>query len=117
MADRRQLGHAHWKFLTWCADTDVSELRQLAVTVDRWWTETAAFIDTGHHIAKNEGISRVIKLVARAVFGSATPRAGGYGHVASPPAEPANTSAPLNFEDTDRPGSGPPGRRAPRRPA
>ncbi|WP_409473961.1 ISAs1 family transposase [Streptomyces sp. HC307] len=30
---------------------------------------------------------------------SATPRTNGYGHAQSPPAEPADTSAPLNFED------------------
>lgn len=117
MADRHQLSHAHWKFLTWCADTDVSELRQLAVTVDRWWTETAAFIDTGHHIAKNEGINRVIKLVARAAFGFRNAENQRIQTRCVATREPANTSAPLNFEDTDRPGSGPPGRRAPRRPA
>ncbi|MFJ7529372.1 transposase [Streptomyces griseus] len=45
------------------------EVRTLAATVDRWWPEIAAFINTGHSNAKNEGINRVIKLVARAVFG------------------------------------------------
>jgi transposase len=68
-ADRNQVGHARWKFLTWCADTDIPEVRTLATTVDRWWTEIAAFIDTGHSNAKSEGINRVIKLVARNAFG------------------------------------------------
>jgi transposase len=68
-ADRHQVGHACWKFLTWRADSDIPEVRQLAVTVDRWWAEIAAFIDTGHSNAKSEGISRVIKLVARNAFG------------------------------------------------
>ncbi|WP_409467917.1 ISL3 family transposase [Streptomyces sp. HC307] len=68
-ADRHQVGHARWKFLTWCADSDIPEVRQLAVTVDRWWAEIAAFIDTGHSNAKSEGINRVIKLVARNAFG------------------------------------------------
>ena len=44
-------------------------MRTLATTVDRWWNETTAFIDTGHTNAKSEGINRVIKLVARAAFG------------------------------------------------
>ncbi|WP_240124551.1 transposase [Streptomyces sp. MUM 136J] len=57
------------KFLTWCADSDIPEVRQLAVTVDRWWPEIEAFIDTGHSNAKSEGINRVIKLVARNAFG------------------------------------------------
>jgi transposase len=68
-ADRHQVGYARWKFLTWCADSDILEVRTLAATVDRWWTEIAAFIDTGHSNAKSEGINRVIKLVARNAFG------------------------------------------------
>ncbi|AVH60891.1 MULTISPECIES: transposase [Streptomyces] len=64
-ADRHQVGHVRWKFLTWCADSDILEVRTLAATVDRWWTEIAAFIDTGRSNAKSEGINRVIKLVAR----------------------------------------------------
>ena len=68
-ADRQQVGHARWKFLTWCADTDIPEVRTLAATVDRWWPEIVAFIDTGHSNAKSEGINRVIKLVARNAFG------------------------------------------------
>ncbi|MGW3956041.1 hypothetical protein ACWEKM_35215 [Streptomyces sp. NPDC004752] len=27
-ADRHQAGHARWKFLTWCADSDIPEVRQ-----------------------------------------------------------------------------------------
>lgn len=68
-ADREEVGHARWKFLTWCADSDIPEVRTLATTVDRWWPEIAAFIDTGHSNAKSEGINRVIKLVARNAFG------------------------------------------------
>ncbi|MFG3408493.1 ISL3 family transposase [Streptomyces sp. NPDC048142] len=68
-AGRHQVGHARWKFLTWCADSDIPEVVRLAVTVDRWWAETAAFLDTGHSNAKSEGINRVIKLVARNAFG------------------------------------------------
>ncbi|WP_166682975.1 transposase [Streptomyces aquilus] len=68
-ADRHQVGHARWKFLTWCANSDIHDVRQLAVTVDRWWPEIEAFIDTGHSNARSEGINRVIKLVARNAFG------------------------------------------------
>ncbi|MGJ5798190.1 ISL3 family transposase [Streptomyces europaeiscabiei] len=68
-ADRHQVGHARWKFLTWCADSDIPEVVRLAVTVDRWWAEITAFLDTGHSNAKSEGINRVIKLVARNAFG------------------------------------------------
>ncbi|WP_206352693.1 ISL3 family transposase [Streptomyces sp. Z423-1] len=68
-ADHHRIGHLRWKFLTWCADSEIPEVRQLATTVDRWWTEIAAFITTGHSNAKSEGINRVIKLVARAAHG------------------------------------------------
>ncbi|MDX3522709.1 ISL3 family transposase [Streptomyces scabiei] len=68
-ASRNQVGHARWKFLTWCADADIPEVRTLAATVDHWWPEIEAFIGTGHSNAKSEGINRVIKLVARHAFG------------------------------------------------
>jgi transposase len=68
-ANRHRIGHARWKFFTWCADSDLPEVRQLAVTVDRWWPEIEAFLHTGHSNAKSEGINRVIKLVARNAFG------------------------------------------------
>lgn len=72
-ADHHQVGQARWKFLTWCADSDIPEVRQLATTVDRWWPEIAALFDTGHSNAKSEGINRVIKLVARNAFGCRNP--------------------------------------------
>ncbi|MFI1291342.1 transposase [Streptomyces sp. NPDC020792] len=72
-ADGHQVGHARWKFFTWCADSDIPEVRQLATTVDRWWPEIAAFIHTGHSNAKSEGINRVIKLIARNAFGFRNP--------------------------------------------
>ncbi|MGV9349278.1 transposase [Streptomyces spiralis] len=40
-------------------------MRQLAVTVDCWWPEIEACVDTGHSNAKSEGIDPVIKLIAR----------------------------------------------------
>jgi transposase len=71
--DRHRVGHPRWKFLTWCADSDIPEVRQLAATVDRWWPEIAAFIATGHSNAKSEGINRMIKLTARAAHGFRNP--------------------------------------------
>jgi transposase len=38
-ADRHRIGQARYKFLTWCADADIPEVRTLATTVDRWWNE------------------------------------------------------------------------------
>jgi len=71
--NRHRIGHLRWKFLTWCADSDIPEVRQLATTVDRWWREIEAFIHTGHSNAKSEGINRVIKLVTRAAHGFRNP--------------------------------------------
>ncbi|MFE4824696.1 ISL3 family transposase [Streptomyces sp. NPDC056704] len=72
-AGRHRVGRARWKFLTWCADSDIPEVRRLATTGDRWWPEVAAFIRTGHSNAKSEGINRVIKLIARNAFGFRNP--------------------------------------------
>ncbi|MDJ0345669.1 transposase [Streptomyces sp. H10-C2] len=72
-ADRDRAGHLRWKFLTWCADSDILEVRQLAAAVDRWWPEIEAFIATGHSNAESEGINRVIKLVVRAAHGFRNP--------------------------------------------
>ncbi|WP_242000076.1 transposase [Streptomyces klenkii] len=67
--DRHRTSHLRWKFLTWCADCDIPEVRTLARTIDRWWPEIHAFIDTSHNNAKSEGINRMIKLTARAAHG------------------------------------------------
>ncbi|WP_413808556.1 transposase [Streptomyces sp. OE57] len=72
-ADRHRIGQLRFKFLTWCADSDIPEVRQLAVTVDRWWPEIEAFIATGHSNAKSEGINRMIELTARAAHGFRNP--------------------------------------------
>ncbi|MDH6522762.1 hypothetical protein M2163_000731 [Streptomyces sp. SAI-135] len=41
-AGRHTAGNARWRFLTWCADALIREVRQLAVTVDHWWSEIEA---------------------------------------------------------------------------
>ncbi|MEV0776244.1 transposase [Streptomyces sp. NPDC050428] len=106
-ADRHRTGQARYKFLTWSADADIPEVRTLAATVDRWWNEIAAFIDTGHSNAKSEGINRVIKLVARAAFGFRNATNQRIRTRCVTTREPVDTSAPLNFAD-------PRWRRAPR---
>ncbi|MFE2672902.1 transposase [Streptomyces hygroscopicus] len=50
-AGRSHIGHLRWKFLTWCADSGIPEVRQLATTIDRWWAEIEAFIQTGYSTA------------------------------------------------------------------
>ncbi|MHA6757703.1 transposase [Streptacidiphilus sp. PAMC 29251] len=73
-ADRERIGHLRRRFLTWCADSEIPEVRQLAITVDRWWRKIEAFIRTGHSNAKSKGINRMIKLTARATRGFRNPQ-------------------------------------------
>ena len=56
-------------FYAWCADTTIDELHTLAGTVETWWPEIEAFIDTGITNAKTEGINRLIKQVKRSGCG------------------------------------------------
>ncbi|GAB2954114.1 ISL3-like element ISMsm4 family transposase [Streptomyces pseudoechinosporeus] len=68
-ADRHRISQAKYKFLAWCADADLPEVRQLARVIDRWWPEIEAFLHTRISNAKSEGINRVIKFVGRAAYG------------------------------------------------
>jgi transposase len=56
-------------FYDWCATTTIDELHTLAGTVETWWPEIEAFIDTGITNAKTEGLNRLIKQVKRAGCG------------------------------------------------
>jgi transposase len=56
-------------FYDWCASTTIDELHTLAGTVETWWPEIAAFIDTGITNAKTEGLNRLVKQVKRAGCG------------------------------------------------
>jgi hypothetical protein len=71
--DHHHTGHLRWKALTWCADSDIPEVRTLARTIDRWRPEIAAFIATGYSNAKSEGINHMIKLAPRAAHGFRNP--------------------------------------------
>src|SRR6185437_220694 len=43
---------------SWCASTSIDELHTLATTVETWWPEIEAFLDTGITNAKTEGLNR-----------------------------------------------------------
>ncbi|MFD5255112.1 transposase [Streptomyces bobili] len=66
------------------------EFRRLATTVDHWWPEIAALIDTGDSNAKSEGINRVITLIARDAFGFRNPPTNAHAapHPPSPRTRP-----------------------------
>jgi transposase len=56
-------------FYAWCATTDIAEPHTLATTVETWWPQIEAFIDTGITNAKTEGLNRLVKQVKRSGCG------------------------------------------------
>ena len=56
-------------FHDWCASTAIGELHTLATTVETWWPEIEAFIDTGITNARTEGLNRLVKQVKRSGCG------------------------------------------------
>jgi transposase len=61
--------HRLHRFLTWCIDSQVPELLTLAATIDTWWPEINAFVQTGITNARTEGYNRLVKTVKRAGCG------------------------------------------------
>lgn len=57
--------HRLHRFLCWCIDSQIPELLTLASTVDTWWPEINAFIQTGITNARTEGYNRLVKQVKR----------------------------------------------------
>ena len=61
--------HRLHRFLTWCVDSQIPELLVLAATVDDWWPEINAFVQTGITNARTEGYNRLAKQVKRVSCG------------------------------------------------
>ena len=57
--------HRLHRFLTWCIDSQIPELLTLAATIDAWWPEINAFVQTGITNARTEGYNRLLKQVKR----------------------------------------------------
>ncbi|MFF7393188.1 transposase [Streptomyces scabiei] len=89
--DRERVGHLRWKFLTWCADSEVPEVCQLAVTLDCWWAR-----DLGVHRdrpqQRHQRRRQPDDQAVRAENARLPEPTSGYAHAASPPAEPEDTS-------------------------
>jgi len=69
--------HRLHRFLTWCIDSQIPELLTLAATVDDWWPEINAFVQTGITNARTEGYNRLVKQVKRVACGFRKSRALG----------------------------------------
>lgn len=68
---RHDVAHQLNRFYTWCAEAgaDIPELQRLAGTIDAWWPQVLAFLQTGITNAKTEGGNHLIKDAARVAFG------------------------------------------------
>jgi transposase len=65
--------HRLHRFLSWCIDSQIPELLTLATTIDNWWPEINAFVQTGITNAGTEGYNRLVKQVKRAACGFRNP--------------------------------------------
>ena len=75
-ACRERIAQRLYLFYAWCADADLAELTTLAGTIEAWWPQIEAFIDTGITNARTEGINRLIKQVKRSACGFRNPTNG-----------------------------------------
>ncbi|MCA1702737.1 MAG: ISL3 family transposase [Actinobacteria bacterium] len=68
-AIRSDISHRLTRFYTWCANAEIDELTRLAGTIEAWWPEIEAFLQTGITNAATEGTNHLIKDAARVAFG------------------------------------------------
>jgi transposase len=66
---RSEISSRLFAFYDWCARADVPEVTTLAKTIEAWWPQILAFIDTGITNAATEANNRLVKDAARIAFG------------------------------------------------
>lgn len=66
---RHDIAHRLSRFYDWCARSDIPEVTTLAQTVETWWPEILAFLQTGITNAGTEGTNRLVKQVLRCACG------------------------------------------------
>ena len=71
--NRQTIAARLYQFYRRCAASGLDELNRLATTVNTWWPEILAFIQTGITNAGSEGTNRVIKTLARDAYGFRNP--------------------------------------------
>jgi transposase len=64
-----EISNRLFAFYDWCARADVPEVTTLAKTIEAWWPQILAFIDTGITNARTEATNRMVKDAARIAFG------------------------------------------------
>ncbi len=68
-APRSEISSRLFAFYDWCARADVPEVTTLARTIEAWWPQILAFLDTGITNARTEATNRMVKDAARIAFG------------------------------------------------
>lgn len=68
-AKRHDIAYQAGQFNIGCADSNLPELHRLAATIEAWWPEVLAFLQTGITNAGTEATSRTVKTVARLAYG------------------------------------------------
>ena len=68
-AARSEVSNRLYAFYDWCARANVPEVTTLAKTIDAWWPQILAFLDTGITTARTEATNRMVKDAARIAFG------------------------------------------------
>jgi transposase len=66
---RSEVSNRLFAFYDWCSRADVPEVTRLARTIEAWWPQILAFIDTGITNARTESTNRMVKDAARIAFG------------------------------------------------
>ena len=66
---RSEISSRLFAFYDWCARADVPEVTTLARTIEAWWPQVLAFIDTGITNARTESTNRMVKDAPRIAFG------------------------------------------------
>jgi transposase len=103
-ASRDRIASQLWVFYDWCASTTIDELHTLAGTVETWWPEIEAFIDTGITNAKTEGFNRLVSRSSApaAAFAMSRTNTAEYGSTAPAPRgqrQRQQDHCPSKFED------------------
>jgi transposase len=68
-AARSEVSNRLFAFYDWCVRADVPEVTTLARTIEAWWPQILAFLQTGITNAGTEATNRMVKDAARIAFG------------------------------------------------
>jgi hypothetical protein len=97
--DRSVISHRLYRFYTWCADADVPELERFATTISTWWRYIERCCGPGSRMLETGATTGSSNSTPGTRSDIGTPQTSAYEHAAQPPAEPADASTPINFDE------------------